>query len=555
MKILILGGYGNFGGRLCQLLVSEQRLSLYIAGRSIEKASAFCKTLPPGAIRTPLLFDRNHRLDKVIEKIKPDLLIDASGPFQTYGDDPYRLVKTCIAHAVNYMDFADGSDFVKGISKFDNEAKKHGLYVLSGVSSFPVLTAAVVRHLSIEMHHISSIKGGIAPSPYARVGLNVIRAIAAYSGKKLPLKRNGRASYAYAMTETMRYTICPPGCLPLRNTRFSLVDVPDLQVLPELFPTVNAIWIGAGPVPEILHRILNGLAWLVRLHLIPSLSLFAPLFYLAVNFLRWGEHRGGMFVEVSGQDHSGNACVRSWHMIAEGDDGPLIPCMALEALIRRCLDGQAPVVGARAASRDLELEDYERLFAERSIVTGQRNSSHMNARQRLFPHLLGDAWHTLPPTLQSFHNATTALHATGKASVERGTGWLAALIAKVFRFPKAAQEVPVKFLVLSSHTNERWIRTFGDKSFSSELTLGTGKFDNLLCERFGPFKFGIALVVEDGQLYFVVRNWSIFNLPLPAAWAPAGNSYEFCEDGKFWFNVEITQPFIGTIVIYRGWLA
>jgi hypothetical protein len=31
------------------------------------------------------------------------------------------------------------------------------------------------------------------------------------------------------------------------------------------------VWIGAGPVPEILHRALNGLAWLVRLRLLPSL--------------------------------------------------------------------------------------------------------------------------------------------------------------------------------------------------------------------------------------------------------------------------------------------
>jgi hypothetical protein len=174
--------------------------------------------------------------------------------------------------------------------------------------------------------------------------------------------------------------------------------------------------------------------------------------------------------------------------------------------------------------------------------------------QRLFPLLLGDAWNALPSVLRSFHGDTTEMHANGMANVERGKGWLASLVAKIFGFPEADQEVPVVFSAFASKTSERWTRTFGGRSFFSELTLGVGKLDKLLCERFGPFKFGIALVVEEDRLHFIVRSWSLFNIPLPTAWAPGGNSYEFEENGKFHFHVEIAQPFIGTIVRYRGWL-
>jgi hypothetical protein len=31
---------------------------------------------------------------------------------------------------------------------------------------------------------------------------------------------------------------------------------------------------------------------------------------------------------------------RSWHLVAEGDDGPFIPAMAAEAIIRGWLSGQ-----------------------------------------------------------------------------------------------------------------------------------------------------------------------------------------------------------------------
>ena len=65
---------------------------------------------------------------------------------------------------------------------------------------------------------------------------------------------------------------------------------------------------------------------------------------------------------------------------------------------------------------------------------------------------------------------------------------------------------------------------------------------------------GLALVVEEGRLRLVVRRWSFAGLPLPAAWAPRGEAYEFAADGRFNFHVEIAHPFTGLIVRYRGWL-
>jgi hypothetical protein len=173
---------------------------------------------------------------------------------------------------------------------------------------------------------------------------------------------------------------------------------------------------------------------------------------------------------------------------------------------------------------------------------------------RLFPSLLGHHWHALPLVVRAFHDSAADMHATGIASVERGTGWLATVIASVFGFPEADREVSVDVVASASNTQECWVRSFGGKSFSSTLTRGTGDFDHLMCERFGVFEFGVDLVVKEARLYFVVRKWRIFNIPLPTALAPCGNSYECCEAGKFRFNVEITQPFVGMIVRYRGWL-
>ena len=551
MRLLIVGGYGTFGGRIVRLLENEPRLELVIAGRSLARAEAYCKgrgTTKAGLV--PATFDRDGDLRTQLTALRPDIVVDASGPFQAYGEGRYRLVEACIDARIHYLDLADGSDFVAGVSAFDAAARAAGIAILSGVSSFPVLTAAVARRLSAGMARVDGIRGGIAPSPFAGVGQNVVRAIASYAGQPVRLVRDGRLADGYPLTEQMRATIAPPGRVPVRNTLFSLVDVPDLRALQALWPQAGTIWMGAGPVPEVLHRALIGLAWLVRAGLVRSLSPLAPLMHWATNRLSWGEHRGGMFVAVDGVDKAGRPAGRSWHLLAEGDDGPLIPSMAVEAIVRKALEGRMPEPGARAAVRDVELEDYEALFAGKTIHTGFRDDTGKG--KALYPDLLGDAWETLPAEIRAMHEGTEM--ADGRAGVERGGGIVSRLMARLVGFPTAGTNVPVKVRFDIDKDGETWTRTFGTMSFSSRQSAGRGRSERLLCEGFGPLTFAMALVADGNRLSLVLRRWSFFGLPLPMWLCPRSNAYETVEDGRFRFHVEISHPVAGLIVRYRGWL-
>ena len=552
MRVLILGGYGTFGGRLAQLLADEPRLTLVIAGRARDKAVAFCARLRGAAQLEALAFDRDSEVAAALAAARPDIVVDASGPFQFYAGDPYRLVRACLALGIDYLDLADGSAFVAGIAQFAAAAKARGICMLCGVSSFPVLTAAVVRRLAHGMARLDSVTGGIAPSPYAGVGLNVIRAVASYGGKPVGLVRDGHAATGVGLVEPRRHTVAPPGRVPLRPVLFSLVDVPDLQALPDLWPGVRSVWMGAGPVPEILHRALITCAKAVSLGFVLSLAPLAPLIHGAVNVLRWGEHRGGMFVALVGADAHGRTVERSWEMIAEGDDGPFIPSMAAEAIVRRRLGGQRPAAGARAATRELELSDYEALFARRQIFSGVRDTP--DPASPLYRRLLGDAYAGLPAPIRAMHDLTGALTAQGFASVERGGNSLARLIATAVGFPPAGQDVPVTVEFTLRDGREVWRRDFAGRTFTSTQEEGRGRFERLLCERFGPFAFGIALVCEGVRLSRVVRRWSGFGIPLPRALVPHVTAYEAVADGRFHFHVEIRLRLIGLLVRYRGWL-
>jgi len=149
--------------------------------------------------------DRDGALEDAFRALKPDVVVDCSGPFQAYRGDPYRVVRACLALGISYLDLADGSAFVEGIAQFDAEAKARGVVVLSGASTFPVLSTAVVQALSAGWHSVREIVVALAPSPHIDLGRSVIGAIASYAGKPVRLWRGGRVAEAPGMIEARRF--------------------------------------------------------------------------------------------------------------------------------------------------------------------------------------------------------------------------------------------------------------------------------------------------------------------------------------------------------------
>lgn len=541
MKLLILGGYGTFGGRLAQLLADVAELEILIAGRSKAKAQAFCEGFDGAARVQPLALDRAD-IASALADHAPDLVVDASGPFQDYGTEAYRVVEAAVAAGIDYMDLADGADFVAGITAYDDAAKSAGISVLSGVSSFPVLTAAVLSDVAQRMD-IRQVEGGIAPSPYAGVGQNVLRAVLGYAGAKVPLTRAGRPTYGRGLVETRRKTIFVPGHLPLQNIRFSLVDVPDLRLIPPEHPGLQDLWMGAGPVPEVLHRMLNGLARLRALGLVPRLTPLARLCHFVLNGVKFGEHRGGMYVTAQGPGGE----TETWNLIAEGEDGPLIPSMAIETLIRKRLAGHRPPDGARSGIGALDLSDYEALFATRDIVTGFHRHTPDAATYRT---TLGPAMDDLPQAVQAFHSHPGTW--SGTADVTAGTTWLGRIAARILGFPPPGQDVPVTVTITAEGPLERWTRHFGTHRLSTTQIAGMGRMAGLVVERFGPLAVGLALVVEDGHLRVIPRRATAFGLPVPRWALPGGHVYETQDGEAFVFHVAVTLPGLGHIVTYRG---
>ncbi len=87
----------------------------------------------------------------------------------------------------------------------------------------------------------------------------------------------------------------------------------------------------------------------------------------APHFL--GTPLGGMVVRVAGADAQGQPKRRAWHIAADNDHGPEIPCMAAILLTRQRAAGQPLPTGAHTSTSLLPLEAFAPEFAKWGMVT------------------------------------------------------------------------------------------------------------------------------------------------------------------------------------------
>ena len=546
MRILILGGYGRFGSRLAALWSDLPQLTLIIAGRDLAKAEAFCAGYTGAPHIQAAAFDRKD-VAVHLPILQPDLVIDASGPFQT---TDWAVVTASIAAKVAYLDFADASDFVCGITQFDDQAQAAGIPIISGLSTCPAITSAALNALADHMT-IADVTGGIAPTPRAPLGGSVLRAVLGYAGSLVRLRRFGKDTTATGLAELRGLTVAPPGAMPLRRRYFALVDVPDLQLLPKAHPNLRSTWFGAGTAPQPLLLALNLMARLRRLLRLPNMARLAPLAETTLRHITYGPHRGGMIVQAKGT-RDGQPATASWHLLAEGDVGPSVPCLPIDAVVRKWLAGDPPAPGARPALDCVTLADLEPGLERLGIVTGLRPPVACDAP--LYARVLGPAFEQLPQVVQTLHRPGAQAQWCGTARVDGGETWPARVVARIVGFPSTVDTIPVTVTLTRKGGAELWQRDFNGQTFQSLQWPGQGRHDHLLMERFGPITVALAVTVRDDRLDLIPQCWSFLGVPLPRFLMPQGPCFETANGRDFCFDVTIRAPLIGRIVRYRGQL-
>jgi len=548
LKVLIIGGYGTFGFGIAERLSNEAGLELILAGRNFEKAVAACAQLSGAATFTPLKLDRANLHIEADAKLgfKPDLIIDASGPFQNYS--VFDLANYCKANSIHYADLSDYSVDTAAAKAVYAKDAPDTIFLAFGLSTCPVLSAIGLREIEAHIGPAANITIGISPSPRANLGRNVIGAATSYAGQtKVGILKNGQMELVAGLTQTRKETICTPGGSPLPRLPFAVADAADARVLQSSFTALQNIWTGAGTRPLWLHRCLIFLSRCVADGLFPKLSRFTDLFHCARQFLGFGSHRGGMFVRASNARN-----VASWHLIAEGDDGPRIPALPAVALVRKMLRGDTPKPGAYTGDELIGLSDLAPEFAQLDITYGLQ---YDGADLPPYEKVMGAAYADLSPAVQALHRTGTGREFAGRCTVTRGKNPLSHIVAAIMGFPKSGDDVPVTVTVTPDATGELWTRQFGKSTFSSHHRDGTGKWSRHVTESFGPMSVHMAILEEGGRMRMNTKGWSFLGIPLPPFLRPGGDVYETQDaKGRFVFHVDLKAPIFGRLCKYEGWL-
>lgn len=285
MRVVVLGGAGNFGARIVRALKDDTRLDIVVASRRGAAGG--------NGVRGEALDIGQADFAARLAALAPGLVIHCVGPFQ--GQD-YRVAQAALAAGAHYLDLADGRAFVEGfVVANDAAACAAGRVALSGVSTLPALSSAVVEELRRDLESIESIEMAIAPGQRAPRGRTTLEAVFSYLGAPMRTWIEGRWVTRY-------------GWMDLRRLRFES-QTRWAAALARAGVPVRGVAVG-------LNRLADGLN-------------------------RFGGEWGGMRVSVGGRARDGRSVRRTWQLAVPAEKGPEIPCLPVIVLARRIASGAA----------------------------------------------------------------------------------------------------------------------------------------------------------------------------------------------------------------------
>lgn len=350
-KVLILGATGNFGKKIARGLVLKN-IAIIISGRHEATLLALKKQLSEMAVDTCidiLCFDFKKRLSQELIRLKPPLVINASGHFQPAD---FTTAINCILLGVNYIDLADAREYVSDFLMLEEQAIKKNCIAITGASTLPCLSAAVLNYYKDEFKTIDSLVYGITLGQKAERGLATFKSILSYVGHRFQdFSAMPKKMYGWQDLYQQDY--------PLLGKRWmGNCDVPDLDLLPGFFP-IKSIRFSAGIENSVAHLGLWFLSWLVRLKFPIKLENHAEaLLKFSHYFDRFGSDAGGMHMLMSGTDHKGNHKSIKWFMVAKNGDGPYIPAIPAILLAKKILQEEIVETGAMPCMQLISWESY-----------------------------------------------------------------------------------------------------------------------------------------------------------------------------------------------------
>jgi hypothetical protein len=368
-SVVVLGGYGNFGRLVVAALAADRAYRVIVAGRDLQKARASADEIGLGA--EPLACDcHSPGFAAELRRLGAHLVIHTAGPFQ---GQEYGVPRACIDAHAHYIDLADARAYVCGIDVLDDAAKRNDTLVVSGASSLPALSSAVIDSMRAHFSSIDSIEHGIT-SGAKPPGQATMHGVLGYAGRPFTIWRDGgwRTTHGWQDLTRRRYPA------PVGMRWLASCDVPDLELFPRRYAPLRTAVFKAGVAAATRTLSIWAASWLVRAGLIKTLTSHVPrLHRAALAIAPFGSKCSAMHVTLRGLDCESKPASRTWTLLAGSDHGPRIPCFPAIALARKLLRDEIAVRGAVPCMGLLTVEEILAVGAGLDLRTTGPTHDHM----------------------------------------------------------------------------------------------------------------------------------------------------------------------------------
>jgi Saccharopine dehydrogenase NADP binding domain len=367
MRVVVLGGYGNFGARICRALAADTQIEVVIAGRDLPKAEALADELSAAAAYADAA---SADLAQRLRQLGAGLVIHTAGPFQA---QDYSTARAAAEAGAHYIDLADGRrfvcDFAHDMDAFFRRARR---CAIAGASTVPALSSAIVDAFAFRFRRLDSIDICIAPAQKAPRGRATLAGVLSYCGEPIQVWQDGRwkTAHGWGRPELVRFA-------HLKPRLGALCDIPDLELFPAHYRGVKNVMFRAALEVRMTQRVFAALSWLRQRDWIDEPARLAGLLHRAGRiFDPLGTPDGGMVVTLAGEGHADGRPLRlSWHVTAGNHHGPEIPCMAAIVLARRLVRGELPE-GAYTAMGQVGLQEFMPEFERWGMLTELQEETH-----------------------------------------------------------------------------------------------------------------------------------------------------------------------------------
>ena len=363
-KILILGGYGNTGRPLAELLLAETNVDLVLAGRNKSKADVLATELNDqfGGQRVCGAYADAADLASLTQALAGiDMVVVASST----ADYAANVVTAALEAGIDYLDVQYSTRKLALLQSMEQEIAAAGCCFITDGGFHPGLPAALVRYLAPQFDSLESARvGSVIKIDWAGLELSpstMEEFVGEFMDFQTSLFRDGRWQQVgvWSMMKPLYMEFGSPFGRQYTIPMF----LEEMRAIPDLYPEIRETGFFVGGFNWFVDWLLSPLL-MVALKLWPERARrpMGRLMYWGLTTFSKPPYGTLLKAEVRGTKHGQEKAIE---LILSHEDGYLFTAIPVAACLLQYLDGSICRPGlwlqAHAVKPDRLMADMERL--------------------------------------------------------------------------------------------------------------------------------------------------------------------------------------------------